>query len=83
VDQIDRARDIGIDDPPRLSEILVQEPVAEPAAGIRQQGVDLTPLRGRIELIHAFGRRKIGLERFDRRALAPQRSRRPFDLRLL
>jgi hypothetical protein len=36
-----------------------------------------------IELVDAFGRGKIGLERFDRRFLVPQRSRRPFDLRLV
>lgn len=79
MDQVDGACDIGIDDPSRLSEILVQEPVAEPTAGICQQGVDLTPLRGRIELIYAFDRGKISLQRFNRRALAP----RALDLRLV
>jgi hypothetical protein len=57
--------------------------VAEPTAGICQQGVDLTPLRGRIELIYAFDRGKISLQPFNRRALAPQRGGRALDLRLV
>jgi len=48
--------------------------MAEAAAGIRQQGVAVG-LRGRIELVHTFGRREIHLKRFHFRALAPERSR--------
>ena len=44
--------------------------MAEAAAGIRQQGIDLTTLRRRIELVHAFDCRKIGLNSLDFRAIA-------------
>ena len=76
VDQVDRAGDVGIDDPPCLAEILVQERMAETAPGICQKGVDLTALHGRIELVHAFGGRKIGLKGFDFGAAAAKRGRR-------
>ena len=52
-------------DPPRLAEILVEERVAETATGIRQQSIDWPAFRRGIELVHTFGRRKIGLDSFD------------------
>ena len=57
--------------------------MAKAAAGIRQQGIDLTTLRRRIELVHAFGCRKIGLKSLDFRAIALERSRRLLDLGLV
>jgi hypothetical protein len=62
VDQVDRARDGGIDDSPRLPKILVQERMAKSAPRFCQKDIDLATLRGGIQLVYAFGRRKIGLE---------------------
>ncbi|MDB5091863.1 MAG: Alcohol dehydrogenase GroES domain protein, partial [Mucilaginibacter sp.] len=83
VDQVDRATDIGVDNPPCLSKILVQERMAETAPGIRQKGVDLTTLRGGIQLVYTFGRRKIGLKGFDFGAGVTKGSRRLLDLRFV
>jgi hypothetical protein len=65
VDQVDRARDGGIDGSPRLPNILVQERMAKSAPRFCQKDIDLATLRGGIQLVYAFGRRKIGLEGFD------------------
>ncbi len=83
VDQVDRAGNVGIDDPPRLLEILIQKRMAEAAPRIRQEGIHLTTLRSRIELVHAFGRRQIGLECFDLGSDVPKGCRRLLDLRFV
>jgi hypothetical protein len=56
---------------------------SNPAAGIRQQGVNLSALHGRIKLVHTFGCRKISLKGFHLRAIAPERGRRLLDLRFV
>ena len=83
MDEIDRARDIGINDPPRLFEILVQKSMPETSSGIRQKRVHLTSLRGGIKLIDAFGGRKVGLKGFNLGTVGSKGSRRLFDLRFV
>jgi hypothetical protein len=83
VDQVHRARDVGIDDPPRLSKILVQECMAETAPRVRQECFYGTALCSRIKLVDAFDRRKIGLEGFDLGTAASKESRYLLDLRFV
>ena len=40
LDEIERAGDVGVDDCAHVVEVLVEEAVAEPAAGIGQQRID-------------------------------------------
>ena len=65
-------------------EVLVEEALAEPAAGIGQQRIDRPAAGGGIELVDAFRRREIGLHRIDlpRRSSA-QPGSRLLDLRLV
>jgi hypothetical protein len=54
--------------------------MAETASGIRQKGIDLASSRCGIELVDAFGRRKIGLNCFDFGTAVTKRGRRLLDL---
>jgi len=57
--------------------------MAETAPGIRQKGIDLTTLHGRIKLVHTLGGRKIGLKGFDFGAAVTKGSRSLLDLRFV
>jgi hypothetical protein len=45
--EVDRAGDVGVDDPPHLLEILVDEGAAEAAPRIGQRRIDQSPAGGR------------------------------------
>ncbi len=83
MDQVDGARDVGVDDAARLAKILIQEPFAEAAACIGQQRSDRTCADPGIELVDAFDGGEIGLERIDGCAGALEAPRRLLDLRFV
>src|SRR3954470_16119669 len=61
VDQVDRAGDVGVDDAAHLGEVLVEEALAEAAAGVGEERLDRPALRGGVELVYALERREVGL----------------------
>jgi hypothetical protein len=80
VDQVDSACNVCIDDAPRFFEILIEKRMAETASRIRQEGIDLTALGGRVQLVDAFSRGQIRLNGFDFSAPVTKGSRRLLDL---
>jgi hypothetical protein len=46
LDQVDRAGDVGLNHVPYFIEVLVEETVAEAAAGVGEEGVDRAPAGG-------------------------------------
>ncbi len=80
MDQVNGTGNVGIDDPPRFLEVLIQKRMAEAAPRIRQKGINLTTLRSCIQLVHAFGRGQIRLECLDLGSTFKKGCRRPLDL---
>jgi hypothetical protein len=65
VKQVDSADDIGFDYILRGGPVLVQETIAQTAAGIGDQVFDGTTFHGRDDLVHPRFVRKIRLQGFD------------------
>ena len=59
LDQINRARDVRVDDVSGILEVLIEKPMAQPMAGIGEQRVDRPARRSGPELIHTLRRRQI------------------------
>jgi len=83
LDQVDGARDVGVDDVADVPEILVEEGFAEPVAGIRQKRIHPASSRGCVELVDAVKRREVGLDRLRLHAERAKLLRGLRDLRLV
>jgi hypothetical protein len=77
--QINGSRDVGVHDLSDVEEILIQESMPEPATRAREQGGDRTTADRRTKTIDAFGRRKIRLQRGDRKAMGAEFDRDAFN----
>ena len=53
VNEIDRARNVGIEDAANVGEVLIEEGLSQPAPGIGEQGVYSPSVEHGVELIHA------------------------------
>ena len=83
LDQVDGAGDVGIDDAAYIGEILVEEGVAEAAAGVGEQHGDRATADRRDQPVVAFDRREVGLHRLDDRAAGAKLRRGAVALRLV
>jgi hypothetical protein len=79
LDQIDRAGDVGVDHVPDVSEILVEEGLAQAQAGIGQQRFDRASSGGGIQRVNALNRGEIGLDSVHACAERTQFARRIID----
>ena len=82
LNEVEGSGDIGLDHLAPGVGVLVEKPVAEPPARVREQGVHwpAAGFDGAVKLFDAFLRRKIGFHRLDLRARASQFLRRRLDL---
>ena len=80
--EIDRAGDVGVDDPAHLLEVLVDEGPAK-APPIGEQRIDRPPARRRQQAVYAVGGGKIGLQRLNLPSGAPEQLGGAHDFRLV
>ena len=66
--QIDRARDVRVDDVAHVLEVLIEKAVSQPMARIGEQRIDGPACRRGPQLIHARGRRQVCFDDGDVRA---------------
>ena len=83
LDQVDRARDVRVYHVPHIVEVLIEEALAEPVAGIGQERVHRPSPSGGVELVDALECRKVGLDRLGLDAERAELLRRLGDLRLV
>jgi hypothetical protein len=83
VQQIDRSRDVRVNDAAYHLEILVEERVTEAAARVREERLDRAAPGCRAEFVYAGARRKVRLDGFDGRPRSPQQLRRVLNRRLV
>jgi hypothetical protein len=81
--EIDRAGDVGVDDPAHLLEVLVDEGPAEAPPGIGEQRIDRPPARRRQQAVHTVGGGKIGLQSRDLPPGVPEQLGGAHDFRLV
>ncbi len=81
--QVDRARHIGFQHALDVGKVLVQERVAEAAAGIGAEHVDPAVIDGRAQLLHARRRGEVRHQRLHLGTLVAQLRGGHFDLRLI
>jgi hypothetical protein len=81
--EIDRAGDVGVDDPAHLLEVLVDEGPAKAPPGIGEQRIDRPPARRRQQAVYAVGGGKIGLQRLNLPSGAPEQLGGAHDFRLV
>jgi hypothetical protein len=75
LNEVDRARDIGVDHAPDLVELLVEEALAQAPPRIGKECLDPPPARGGIKLLDAFDRGEVGLNSLDSRAKGTKTAR--------
>jgi len=83
MNQIHGARNVGVDDAANILESLIEKRVAEAAARIREQRLDRSNARRRVELVDTRSRCEIDLDALHGGTRRCQRSARFVDLRLV
>ena len=85
MDQTGGAGDVGVDDMANAVPVLINKSMAQTAAGIGHQQVNLAPLNDLIELVDTFDGGKVGLNRHNGATIrfVAQRLRGRLDFRLI